>query len=210
MMIMKFLLRILFAVTAMTAGMVDVMAIEEAEYSVWKKDGKFEIRDYASHILAETVVEGNLEDAGNKAFNRLFQYISGNNRAQAKVDMTAPVSQQSEGSKIAMTAPVSQQRVEEKWAVSFMMPAAYTMETLPQPLDPKITLREVSARRMAAVRYSGFWSEEGYLQNKTELESWIEREGLNITGEPVWARYNSPFSFWFLRRNEVLIPVAGE
>jgi len=207
---MRCLFRILLAVAAMIAGGVDAMAIEEAQYTLVKQEDRFEIRDYASHILAETVVEGDLEGAGNKAFNRLFQYISGNNRAQSRVEMTAPVSQQPEGKKIAMTAPVGQQRVQEKWSVSFMMPASYTLETLPQPLDPKVTLRELPSRRMAVVRYSGFWNEEGYLRNKSDLEFWIDRMGLAIIGEAVWARYNSPFSLWFLRRNEVLIPVATE
>jgi effector-binding domain-containing protein len=208
--IMRFLLRIIFAFTLMIAGGADVMAIEEAQYIVREKEGKFEVRDYSPHILAETIVEGDLEDAGSNAFNRLFQYISGNNQIQAKVDMTAPVSQKSESKKIAMTAPVGQQRTQEQWAVSFMMPASYTIEILPEPLDPKISLREVPARTIAAVRYSGFWSEKGYLKNKSELESWIAKKGLKIVGEPIWARYNSPFSLWFLRRNEVLIPVTIE
>jgi hypothetical protein len=73
-----------------------------------------------------------------------------------------------------------------------------------------VTLREVPERRIAAVRYSGFWNEAGYLRNKSELESWVEQMGFTITGEAIWARYNSPFSLWFLRRNEVLIPVAAE
>lgn len=183
------------------------MAIEEAEYEVIKKAGKFEIRDYASHILAETVVEGNLEDAGSKAFNRLFRYISGDNQSRDKVAMTAPVAQRPAGQKLAMTAPVGQQRAGENWAVSFMMPGAYSLETLPEPDDPKIKLRQVPARRMAAVRYSGFWSEKNYRRYKTELESWIETMGLTIVGEPIWARYNAPFTPWFLRRNEILIAV---
>ena len=183
------------------------MAIEEAKYEVVKKDHKFEIRDYASHILAETAVAGNLEDAGNEAFNRLFRYISGENRSGDKVAMTAPVSQEPRGEKINMTAPVGQQRVKESWVVSFMMPSSYTLETLPEPEDPKVTLRRVPARRIAAVRYSGFWSEKNYLQHKMELESWIHRMGLIIAGDPIWARYNPPFMPWFLRRNEILIPI---
>lgn len=210
MMIMKYLYRILFAVVVMIAGGVDAMAIEEAKYTTSVKEDRFEIRDYAPHILAETIVEGDLEGAGSKAFNRLFQYISGNNQTQVKLDMTAPVSQKPETQKIAMTAPVSQQRIQGKWAVSFMMPASYTLDTLPEPVDPNVTLREVPSQRIAAVRYSGFWSEKNFLQNKLELISWIERKGLTIVGEPVWARYNSPFSLWFLRRNEVLIPVETE
>jgi effector-binding domain-containing protein len=188
-------------------GTIDAMAIEEAKYEVIKKDDKFEIRDYSAHILAETVVEGNLEDAGNKAFKRLFGYISGDNRPGDKVAMTAPVSQKPRGEKIKMTAPVGQQRVKESWVVSFMMPSSYTMETLPEPEDPKVTLRQVPARRMAAIRYTGFWSEKGYLKHKAELESWIHRMGLTIVGDPLWARYNPPFMPWFLRRNEILIPI---
>jgi hypothetical protein len=70
----------------------------------------------------------------------------------------SPFSQEPMGEKITMTAPVGQQRVQEKWVVSFMMPASYTLEILPEPENPKVTLRQVPARRMAAVRYSGFMS----------------------------------------------------
>ena len=123
--------------------------------------------------------------------------------------MTVPVSQEQAGEKISMTAPVSQQRIQEKWAVTFMMPASYTMETLPTPDDPYIKLRQVPARRVAAVRYSGFWSEEKYLLHKEKLEKWIKDNSFTVTGEPVWARYNPPFTLWFMRRNEILIPVAA-
>ena len=204
---MKRSMRIILAAAFIIIGAMDAMAIEEATYKVVKKDNKFEIRDYAPHILAETVVDGDLEEAGNKAFSRLFRYISGDNRARDKVAMTAPVSQEPVGEKIKMTAPVGQQLVQERWAVSFMMPASYTLETLPEPEDPKITLRQVPARRIATVRYSGFWSEKNYLRYKLELESWIHEQGLTIVGDPIWARYNPPFTPWFLRRNEILIPV---
>ena len=206
-MVIKRSIQLVIAVMVIIIGAIDTMAIEEAKYKVLEKDNRFEIRDYAPHILAETIVEGNLEEAGNKAFNKLFRYISGDNRSRKKVAMTAPVSQQPMGEKIKMTAPVGQRRVQEKWAVSFMMPASYTIETLPEPEDPNITLRQVPARRMAAIRYSGFWSEKGYLRYKLELVSWIHEKGLTIIGDPLWARYNPPFTPWFLRRNEILIPV---
>jgi effector-binding domain-containing protein len=205
--IIKRSIQIIVAVVVIITGVMDAMAIEEAKYKIVEKDNRFEIRDYAPHILAETFVEGDLEEAGNKAFNRLFRYISGNNRSRIKVAMTAPVSQQPMGEKIKMTAPVGQRRVQEKWAVSFMMPASYTLKTLPEPEDPNITLRQVPVRRMAAVRYSGFWSEKRYLRYKLELEFWIKEKGLTIVGDPIWARYNPPFTPWFLRRNEILIPI---
>ena len=191
-------------------GAINAMAIEEAKYEVIQKEKNFEVREYAPHILAETIVEGDLEDAGDKAFRRLFRYISGDNQSGDKVAMTAPVSQQPAGEKIKMTAPVTQQRVEKDWVVSFMMPNSFTLETLPKPENPKITLRQVPARQIAAVRYSGFWSEKGYQKHKVELEEWIKEVNLTITGDPIWARYDPPFMPWFLRRNEILIPVGAE
>jgi hypothetical protein len=200
-------IRILLTMMVIMIGATDAMAIEEAAYQVVKKEDRFEVRDYAPYILAETIVEGEMKEAGNIAFRRLFKYISGDNRSQDKVAMTAPVSQVLEGEKIEMTAPVGQQNVQGRWAVSFMMPASYTLETLPVPVDQKVSLRQVPARRLAAVRYSGTWSKKNYLRYMQELESWINDEGLTIVGEPIWARYNPPFTLWFLRRNEILIPV---
>jgi len=183
------------------------MAIEEAAFNLIEKNKPFEIRDYAPYILAEVVVEGSLTSAGNSAFSVLFDYISGSNQSRNKITMTTPVSQEIAGEKIKMTTPVEQKAVEGKWAVSFMMPATYTMETLPKPTNPAITLRSIATRRMAVIRYSGFWSEKNYLQHKAELVSWIISKGFVMVGEPVWARYNPPFTPWFLRRNEILIPI---
>jgi SOUL heme-binding protein len=193
----------------MLTGAYTAMATEEAPYTVLKSEDMFELREYAPQVLAEIIVEGDLEDAGNKAFRPLFRYISGDNKARSSIAMTAPVSQEQQGVKISMTAPVSQQRVQGKWAVSFMMPASYTMESLPIPDNPSIKLRQVPARRVAAVRYSGFWSEEKYQIHKGKLEKWITDNRFTVNGEPVWARYNPPITPWFMRRNEILIPVTA-
>lgn len=183
------------------------MATEEAKYTVVIKEETFELRDYQPHIVAEIVVDGNIDDASSKAFGSLFGYISGKNKFRNKVAMTAPVSQAPAAEKIPMTAPVGQQSVGNKWAVSFMMPASYTMETLPKPDDRNIALRAVPARRIAAIRYSGLWSEKRYLEHKLQLETWIRKNKLKANGEASWARYDLPFKPWFLRRNEILIPV---
>ena len=191
-----------------TFGIKNAMAIEEAKYSTLIKEDTLEVRLYEPHILAETLVDAEFDSAGNKAFKRLFNYISGNNTAQTKVAMTAPVGQEQASQKISMTAPVSQQANNNQWAVSFMMPASYSLATLPKPKDPNVTIRQVPAQYIAAIEYSGFWSQKNYQQHKNKLEAWIKQKEFTITGEPVWARYNAPFTPWFLRRNEVLIPIA--
>ena len=197
-----------FILSALVAS--PVAAIEEAAYETIKTDGMIELRDYAPSIVAETVVDSDFEGAGNRAFRTLFNFIDGNNEDSSKIAMTAPVSQEKSGRKIAMTAPVSQEAVADGWVVSFMMPKSFSMETTPRPKDPAVNIRQLPAYRAAAIRYSGFWSEKGYRQHKVELESWIERIGLRIVGDPIWARYDPPFMPWFLRRNEVLIPVASD
>ncbi|MEI8350896.1 MAG: heme-binding protein [bacterium] len=189
-------------------GALNAMGVDEAKYTVVETSGIFEVRDYERQILVETRVDSSLEDAGNIAFRRLFRYISGANQSSNTIAMTAPVSQEARGEKIAMTAPVGQQQAEGGWAVSFMMPAHYTLQTLPQPTDPTLSVRDIPARRVAAVRYTGTWSRERYLHHKGLLEAWLRDKGLTATGAPIWARYNPPFTLWFLRRNEVLIPVA--
>jgi hypothetical protein len=187
------------------------MAIEEPSFCVLEQDGAFELREYAPHLLAETRVEASFTDAGNVAFQRLFRYISGENTAQQKIAMTAPVTQTSaakSGERIAMTAPVAQQADGAGYRIAFVVPAKYTLDTVPQPSDPTVQIRAVPAQLVAAWRYSGRWTESNYREHETELRDAIARRGLKVTGEPILARYNPPFMPSFLRRNEVLIPVA--
>lgn len=183
------------------------MGVEEAPYVVEKKDGDVEVRQYAPQVVAEIIVDGTMEDAGNKAFRPLFNYISGANRTQGKIAMTAPVGQQAEGQQIAMTAPVGQKAVSNQWAVTFTMPTNFTLATLPVPTDQRVRLRAIPARRMAAVRYSGTWSQKRYVRNLARLREWMKVNGLIATGDPVWARYDPPFTPWFMRRNEILVPI---
>ena len=185
-----------------------LMAVEEAEYRVVMQDGDFEVREYAPAIIAEVVVDEEFEDAGSRAFRALFKYIDGNNQNQSDIAMTAPVSQQKQSVKIDMTSPVGQSQAAEGWAVSFMMPASFTMDTIPEPLDPSVQIREVPAHHAVSIRYSGTWSEERYTEHLQSLQAWLKENELEATGEPVWARYNAPFTPWFMRRNEILIPVA--
>ena len=183
------------------------VGIEKAKYKVAVKEGKFEIRQYSSQIVAETVVDADFNDAGNVAFRRLFDYISGNNRKKESISMTAPVKQKPRSEKISMTAPVNQYQSEGRFIVSFVMPSKYTMESLPEPQDSNVALREVPSCTLAAVRYSGTWSKKRYDAQKELLEEFIRNKGLRINGEAVFARYDPPFQLSFLRRNEVLIPV---
>lgn len=183
------------------------MGIEKPKYTVLEKEGDFEIRQYPSYLVAETMVDADFSDAANVAFRRLFNYISGSNKTKESISMTAPVNQKASSEKISMTAPVSQQQSGEKYAISFVMPSKYSMETLPEPLDPAVILKEIPAHKAVAIRYSGTWSQKRYERKRVSLEEFLNRKELVAAAKPIFARYNPPFELWFLRRNEVIIPV---
>ena len=185
------------------------MAIEEPRFKVLEKDGSFELREYSAYMVAESRVEAGFEDAGSLAFQRLFRYISGNNVAQQKIAMTAPVTQSS-SEKIKMTAPVSQVADGNAYLVAFSLPSTYTLATVPKPLDPAVRIRQVPAQLIACWRYSGRWTESNYREHEVLLRERIKSRELITRGDPVLARYNPPFTPWFMRRNEVWIPVTGQ
>lgn len=184
-----------------------IMAYEEPKYTILEKDGNFELRQYEPKVLAEVLLEGEADKVDNEAFFILADYINGKNKKKESISMTAPVTQELQSEKIPMTVPVEQENIQGKWRISFYMPSSYTRETLPEPLDPRIKLRLEEEETIASLRYSGSWSRDKYQKKKAELIELIGERDLTITGEPIFARYNSPFMPWFLRRNEVLIPV---
>ncbi len=191
------------------------MPYESPEYRVVDRFGEIEIREYDPYLVAETTVDGDLENAGNLGFRIVAKYIFGNNQGGRKIAMTAPVSQEvAAGTKISMTAPVTQEKTGDRYTIQFMMPSKYSREELPEPNDPRVSIREVPARRFAAVRYSGSWSKQNYEEHLEHLLETLSAKGYEPQGEPVWARYDPPFMPWFLRRNEILtafqIPGSGE
>ena len=199
---------LLLNLVLLALGGIDAVATEEVKYRVLESSGDFELRQYESSLGAETTVEGDFHEVGNEGFRRLFDYISGKNRKKQSIPMTAPVSQEASSEKIPMTAPVNQEKMGEAWRITFFMPSTLTMETLPEPLDPRVKLMKIPGRLTAALSYSGTWSRERYEGKEQRLKELIRQRGLKIEGEPVFARYNPPFMPWFLRRNEVLIPVG--
>lgn len=199
--------RVAAALVLMVAIPAATMAIEEPQYTVLEQRAGFELRQVAPHLVAGITIEAGPGRAGNQGFGPLVRYISGANRRQEKISMTAPVTQEPAGEKIAMTAPVAQSAANGGYLVSFVIPARYTLDTVPLPADPRIRIREVHAEVVAVLRYRGTWSVRRYQEREQELLDMLSAQGLEPAGPPRWARYNSPFSLPPLRRNEVIVPV---
>ena len=179
---------------------------ETPKYSVIKKHKNMELRQYAGYIQAEvSISENDYKSAVYKGFNSLAGYIFGGNISRQKVEMTAPV-QVSHSEKIPMTAPVIVTGAGI-FTVAFIMPSAYTLESLPVPQDKNIHFVTVPAQQMAAIRFSGFFQQSEIQKQKERLSQWLEREKLETEGDFTIAGYDPPWIPWFLARNEVLIKI---
>lgn len=173
------------------------MAIEEPSFRVIESDPPFEYRFYPSYVVAETELAGDFDAASQTGFRRIADYIFGNNQAQ------------SGGSrKIAMTAPVTIEPKQQGWRMHFVMPGSETLASLPKPNSPDVKLRTVSEHYVASIRFSGFTTESAIQEQTDKLLAWMSSKRLVANGPVQVARYNGPFTLPWLRRNEILIPVA--
>lgn len=196
------------------------MAIEEPRYEVLVSDGPFEIRRYAPMLVAETFVDGDMDEASNKGFRIIADFIFGNNQLpvsdqKSKIAMTAPVTVEPQSSKIAMTAPVTVEpqsadaRLEsaQRWRIHFVMPSTYTLENIPQPRNDAVQLREIPAKYFAVHKYSWLNTQSRVQQKTQETLQWAQQRSLQVLGAPQLARYDPPWTIPMFKRNEIMVEV---
>jgi effector-binding domain-containing protein len=208
---MKNVIPFLF-ISFILGGCSIVAKTPEPSWSSVKKEGNIEIRSYDPMIVAETTTTGKRSEAINDGFRILAGYIFGGNAGQKSIEMTAPVTQQSgtpEGEKIAMTAPAIQEagNKQNEWKVRFVMPAKYSLISLPQPNDERIKFIEVPAYRAVVIRFSGFNTDNNLAARKAELMEWIKDNKIKTEGDPIYAFYNPPWTPPFMKRNEVMVKI---
>ena len=180
---------------------------EEPRFDVVAHAGPAEIRRYAPRIAAETTLQATELDARSRGFQRLAGYIFGANTTKAAIPMTAPVTQAA-SERIAMTAPVTQNRSPGgAWTIRFFMPARYTLDTLPTPTDPAVSLVPVPAQTYAVLRFTGSTAPEAVAAQQAELSRALEGTPWQANGLPLAWFYDPPWTLPFLRRNEVAIPL---
>lgn len=183
------------------------MAVEEPAFRIVLQDGAFEVRDYPALVVAEVTVTGEQKVAASKGFRLLAGYIFGGNRRKQSIAMTAPVAQEPTNEKIAMTAPVTQTQTAGEWVVRFTMPSSYSLETLPEPNDARVCLRVTPPAQFAVIRFSGLARPDDVVAKTAELSAWMQHRRLRHAGPASLAQYNPPWTLWFMRRNEVMIPI---
>jgi len=162
---------------------------ESAPYRVVRTSGQFEVREYPPLTVVETPMAG--RDSGmNGGFNRLFKFITGANETKQK---------------IAMTTPVFMTGNESNATMAFVMPANFTAEKLPKPVDGAVRVRELPAGRFAVMRFSGGRNAGQEQQALDQLKQWMAAERMTVLAEPVYGYFDPPWTPTFLRRNEVML-----
>jgi len=180
------------AAAAPAAGTVfGIRTVEEAAYEVVSADGEFEVRAYRPSRVARTqVTESGYSDAGRTAFRRLAGYIFGGNR---------------DGESIAMTAPVLQESNDAGWEMTFVLPSG--LDTPPLPSDASVTIADMPARKVVALRYTGLLGKASIEEHAARLMDWVERNGYGAVSKPFSAAFDPPWTIPFLRRNEVQVEI---
>jgi SOUL heme-binding protein len=191
------------AVLAVGIWFYVVSNVEQPHYTLVAQEGTMELRDYPSLVVAEVTRQGDRNTAVRAGFNPLATYIFARNRTGESISMTAPVTQTPDGNRSGQSAATA------SWSIRFVMPAKYTLETLPKAAGDDVRLLELPPQRRAAIRFSGVATDALIATNEAALRAWLAARGITIIGEPTYAYYNDPFTPGPLRRNEVMFDVNG-
>lgn len=191
---MKNIRHIIIAISALLIlESFTVMAFGETEkqkYRVVRSGDGFEIRFYPSVILATVYSDARTyRELAYPGFRKLAGYIFGGNSSETKISMTSPVHMDM-----------------NEASMSFVMPSAYTEESLPAPDDPSVRLQRTGDVYVAAIRFSGYASDKDILKYSEKLKSLLEDKEIEWYGNFRYLGYNPPYQP-FGRRNEVIVNV---
>ncbi len=134
-------------------GVYSTREAESIPYEERRTVHGIEIRRYPQTARVETTAP-----TEQTAFRRLFRYISGANRGDESISMTAPVETRS-GNTIESVAPIRSAAAgtdAEAVRMAFYLPSKYGPETAPEPTDAEVTLVTEPPKTVAVDRFSWY------------------------------------------------------
>ena len=164
-----------------------VMAAEEAKYKIIIKNNIYEVRKYLDRLAVETITTEQ-----SNSFRKLFNYISGENNKEQKIEMTTPVTQIEKNGIMTM---------------QFYLPSKYNKGNVPNPSMSDLEIININGGYYAVIKYSGRTTEKNFNKHKEILENNLKKDNISIIGSVIKATYDGPFTLPMLRRNEVMFKV---
>jgi len=184
-----------------------IRTADQPSYQLLNDVGNIQVRHYPALLVAETEIAADYKTASNQGFKRLAGYIFGNNQKQKSLAITAPVIQEQQAETLAMTAPVIQQKSKDRWLMAFVLPKGYSVATAPIPNDKAVVIKELHAKKVAVIQYTGSLCESGIEKNATALTNWLNQQGIKTLSPARSAAYDPPWTLPFLRHNEVQVDI---
>ncbi len=165
--------------------------IEQYAYVVEREIGEVEIRQYEDAVFSSVKLnDSTYANSSSKGFRILAGYIFGGN---------------DKGQSIAMTSPVVMEMGKEM-KMSFMVPSAMNMDSLPKPNDGRVYQEKVKGSKMAVIQFGGWASDEKIEKQKEELIRVLQENNISFEGPFLYMGYNPPYQL-VNRRNEVAVRV---
>lgn len=167
--------------------------IEQYPYKVTRTYDQFEIRDYEASLFTSVKVGSKeYKKASSQGFSVLAGYIFGGNENNEKIAMTSPV---------AMS-------LEDSMEVMFMVPKAYSKESLPKPNQGSIQFKEEPPKTVAAISFGGWANDEKVAKYKNKLIKALDDEGIAFTNRFFFLGYNPPYDV-FNRKNDIIVELEA-
>ena len=163
------------------------MAYDEPNYTVVQNNEIFEIRKYSDRLAVETIDSGSENN-----FRKLFNYISGRNEDNEKINMTTPVTQFEKNGNMSM---------------QFYLPSKFNLKNAPKPTRKNVRIVNIEGGYYAVTRYSGRASDKNFIKHKDILLKELKTNNIKIINPPIRATYDSPFTLPMNRRNEAMFKV---
>ena len=165
----------------------NLMAYSESPYRVVYQTDTYEIRYYEERLIVETQYSNQ-----NNGFQKLFKYISGNNKQSQKIEMTTPV---------------NVTEIENQFVMQFYLPKRFQQNEIPLPSDNSVKISTIEPGYFAVIRYSGFASDKNFHKHREILKKKLNLDNIRVLSAAIKATYDGPFTLPNLRRNEAIFLV---
>ncbi len=180
---MRWMLRpvaaVMLAALALAGGLETANAKpERPEFVVVSTEGDFEVRDYATLVVAQFTLRGTYKRSVSQGYIHLEKYFLGKNTVPEAMKITVPT--------------MVRDDLASGWTTIFVLPRGYRAETAPRPVDRRIRIVEFPARRVAAIVFPGKLGELVMREQAARLDAWLAAKGIAHRGDFTWPVMTRP------------------
>lgn len=187
-----------------------MMSKREACFRLVARSGPYEVRDYPARTVAQIDLFGDRRACGNIGYAILIGHFSSQDGEQREIGLTDPIVQTRIIPDPQQVTPFAIRTAENgPWRVSLFLPENTPLIFAPTPMHPDIRIGTLQATTLVALAFSGLTVARTVARYAAELKRvFANRDDDPSQAGPTVACYRSPWMPWFLRRNEMWLPLT--